>query len=203
MTQYGHSWFDKDGNGISAVDGKTFEACLNDLDDGYGPETADSLATYLEDKPLENHWEHPFPAIAQFVKEVNAAVPVDFARPYGEQEAFGSAVVDMLNYTVAKYNISQTAALKVILGHHGYFGGYENAQACDCYFKEANGLYDRVSAAVQQNFTWNGKFAIANAAVEYAEGGLGEDDPPTAGNPVGNVMAVAEETAQYYFSASP
>lgn len=196
MTQYGHNWFDSEGNGISAIDGKTFEACLNDIDDGYGPDNSRALSTYLRDKPLESHWEHPFPAIEQFVKETNADVPVAFAPPYGDFSHFDTAVVDLLDYTVSKYNIPRSASLKVILGHHGYYGGYQKAQECDCYFKKADALYNRVSATVQRNFAWDGKFTIANGAVEYAEGGLGEDDPPTADQPTGAVMAVAEEIDQ-------
>lgn len=193
LTQYGHNWYDKVGNGVSAIAGKTFEQCLKDLDDGYGPDSAGTLSTYLRDKPLEAHWEHPFPAIQHFVKEINANIPVTFAPPYGEFPQFNSAVVDMLEHAVAKYDIPRSAALKVILAHHGYFGGYEKAQACDSYFKEVDALYDRVSAAIQSGFAWNGKFAVAHGAVEFAEGGVGEDDPPTAELPAGKVMAVAEE----------
>lgn len=193
MTQYGHEWKDKNGKGVSAVAGKTFKECINDINDGFGPSTRSSRSTYLKNKPLEEHWEHPFPLIQSFVKKRNASIPVAFAPPYGEFEAFDNAVAEMIKHAVAKYRIPDNASLKVVLGHHGFYGGYEKAQDCDCYFKEAEALFARVSATVKEKIAWPGKFDIAHGAVEYAEGGMKDDDPPTPDKPFGAVMSVAEQ----------
>ncbi len=193
MTQYGHDWTDAAGRGVSAVDGKTFKECIMDINDGYGPDTLSGRNAYLNAKPFESHWEHPFPLIKHLVEEQSACIPVDFAPPYGNYEAFGSAVIDVVHHTVAKYDIPLNASLKIILGHHGYYGGFENAQECDSYYKEADALYARVSSAVKDRFHWEGVFDIANGAIEYAEGGMGDDDPPTAETPMGEVTSVAEE----------
>ncbi len=193
MTQYGHDWTDEDGRGVSAVEGKTFRECVMDINDGYGPDTLASRRVYLDAKPFESHWEHPFPLIQHLVEEQSPCVPVHFAPAYGNYDAFGSAVIDLIDHTVNKYEIPQNASLRIILGHHGYYGGFESAQECDSYFKEADDLYARVSAAVKSRFRWNGKFDIQSGAIEYAEGGMGDDDPPTAEAPMGKVTGVAEE----------
>lgn len=193
LTQYGHDWVDQNNEGVSAVPGKTFKECVEDINDGYGPDTAAGLSNYLRNKPFESHQEHPFPLIQRLVDDQNHCIPLTFAPAYGEFEDFDKAVVALLRYTVEKYDIPATASLKVILGHHGYYGGYEKAQECDSYFKEADALYERVGAFVKNDFSWPGKFQIAHGAIEYAEGGMGDDDPPTAEKPAGEVMGVAEE----------
>ena len=119
-TQYGHEWYDEDGEGISAVPGKTFKQCVEDITDGAGPATRKKLNEYLANKPWDKHADHPWPLIERMVEDRDPTVRVGFAPAYGEFPAFEQSVLDMLEYTVEKYGIPQTASLKLILGHHGY-----------------------------------------------------------------------------------
>ena len=61
VTQYGDEWHDTNGKGVSAIPGKTYKDCVENLTDGVGPETAEDLNTFLANKPWEKHWEHSLP----------------------------------------------------------------------------------------------------------------------------------------------
>ena len=190
LTQFGHEWYDSSGQGVSALPNKTFKECVEDINDGKGPSTQADLNAYLANKPWDTHKNHPFPLIKQLVENINSTVEVRFANPYGRYPQFEQTVLDMLNYTIAKYSIPSTASLKVILLSHGYVGSYMNAQDCDSYFKLADDLKSRLLAKVQYNFTWQGKFEVVAVPGEFAEG---TDDPAISGKPFGNVMSVGEQ----------
>jgi hypothetical protein len=162
LAQFGHEWYDSNGQGISQIPGKTFKQCVENISDGVGPKTADDLNAYLANKPWDKHWKHPFPLIKYLIQNQDPTVDVRFANPYGNYPEFEQAVVDTLNYTIAKYSIPSTRSLKVILAHHGYYGGYENAQDCDSYFRLLDALVSRVVARVQNNVTWSGKIDVVS-----------------------------------------
>ena len=189
FSQYGHEWYDANGQGISAVAGKTFKECVNDLSDNAGPKTRNELNDYLQNKPWDKHANHPFPLIKGLAAGINPAVRIDFAPAYGGFPQFGEAVLAMLKHTVTRYRIPATAALKVILVHHGFSGGYSNAQNCDCYTKNADGLFSGVQKIIQGSFSWSGRFELVQAAGEFAEG---SDDPASLLRPFGAVLSQGE-----------
>ena len=88
--------------GISALPGKTFKECVEDITDGAGPKTQEELNDYLNNKPWDTHWKHPFPLIKHLVEENDASVELNFAPPDNEFEEFGLVGLDMLNYTIDK-----------------------------------------------------------------------------------------------------
>ena len=96
----------------------------------------------------------------------------------------------MLEYTISKYKISKNSALKVILGQYGYYTGYKNAQACDCYYRMADDVATRALKRIKDNFSWDGKFELVTAPFKYSEGST--FDPPGTDKPFGNVISVGE-----------
>jgi hypothetical protein len=172
------------------VAGRTFKECVEDLGDSAGPGTRRELNDYLQNKPWDKHANHPFPLIKSLAAGINPAVKIEFAPAYGGFAQFGEAVRAMLQHIVTKYGIPQTAALKVILVHHGFSGGYSNAQDCDCYTKNADGLFSGVQKILQDSFSWNGRFELVQAAGEFAEG---SDDPASLFRPFGGVLSQGEQ----------
>jgi hypothetical protein len=187
-TQYGHEWYEN-GQPISALPGKTFKECVEDLTDGKGPATQADLDAYHADKPWIKHEDHPFPLIKKFVQNLAPTMDLRFGKPYGSYPAFEQAVVDMINYTVAKYSIPPTTSLKVVLATHGFVPGYKNAMECDSYFRLTDDLATRVIAKVQSNFTWTGKFDVVAAPAEFSEGTY---DVPSADKHFGNIISAGE-----------
>jgi len=189
-TQYGHEWYDENGNGISAVPGKTFKQCIEDITDGVGPATRKKLNEYLANKPWDKHADHPWPLIERMVEDRDPTVSVGFAPAYGEFPEFEQSVLDMLEYTVEKYDIPQTASLKLILGHHGYAGGYLDAQNCDSYNRMVDELFDRVHQKITNSFFWGGEFEVVHGANEFSE--RDGQDNPTWGRPNGDFLSTGE-----------
>ncbi len=189
LTQYGHEWYDANGHGLSAVADKTFKECVNDLRDGAGPKTLKERNAYLQNKPWDKHADHPFPVIKHLVDEIDPTVKLTFAPAYGGFVQFGEAVLAMLQHTVSKYSIPQTAGLKVILIHHGSGGGYSNAQECDCYNKNIEQLFTGVQKTIRDSFSWPGRFELVHASGEFAEG---SDDPASLLQPFGKVLSQGE-----------
>jgi hypothetical protein len=189
FTQYGHEWYDSSGNGVSTLVGKTFKECVNDLYDGAGPETMKERDNYLKNKPWDKHINHPFPFIKRMVDEIDQTVKLTFTPGYGKFIQFGEAVLAMLRHTVSKYSIPRSAALKVILVHHGFSGGYSNAQNCDCYDKNIEQLFVGVQKTIIDSFSWNSRFELVHAAGEFAEG---TDDPASRFRPFGKVISQGE-----------
>ena len=190
LTQYGHEWYDENGEGISALPDKTFIECVEDITDGVGPKTQEALDTYLNDKPWNTHWKHPFPLVKHLIKERDEDMEVKFASPDKQFEDYELVGVEMLNYTIEKYAIPEDASLKVILPSHGYYGGYMDAQECDYYFTESvvgpENLIDRIEKVFS---SWSGEIEVVHGPSEFSEGG---DDPPTQEKPYGNVMSIGE-----------
>ncbi len=193
LTQYGHDWLNEDGAGVSAVAGQTFKECVEDISDDVGPSSQALLDEYQTKRPWDKHWKHPFPLIRHMAEELNPAVEVVFAPAYGEFPEFGASVIEMLKYTVTKYNIPETASLKVILAHHGYQGAFADAQNCDSYTPRVNALWERVRTVFESDFSWTGKYELVHGAGEYAEAATaGQGDKPSEEKPFGEVMSVGE-----------
>jgi hypothetical protein len=189
LTQYGHEWYDEKGEGISALPRKTFKECVEDINDEAGPKTQEDLDAYLENKPWDTHWKHPFPLIKHLVEEIDNSVEVNFTPPDNQFEEYGSVGLEMLNYTIAKYAIPEEASLKVILASHGYYGAYMNAQECDCYFTESKQGSERLISRIEDEFSWPGKFKVTHGPSEFSEG---SDDVPTPDKPFGTVISIGE-----------
>ena len=190
LTQYGHDWYDNNDAGISTVPGKTFKECVQDINDGAGPAATEDLNAYLSNKPWEKHWKHPLPLAKYFAETNKATIDLRFTRAFGNFEEYESAVLAMLEYTISKYNISKDSALKVILAQYGYYTGYKNAQACDCYYRMADDVATRARKRIKDNFSWDGKFELGTAPFKYSEGST--FDPPGTDKPFGNVISVGE-----------
>ena len=190
FSQYGHEWYDENGQGISSVPGKTFKACVEDITDEVGPTTQQGLNAYLTNKPWDKHGEHTFPSIKYLVEKTDPTTEVLFASAYGEFEEFEWAVLDMLSYTIDKYSIPQTASLKVILASHGYYGGYMMAQECDSYYQMTDEFANRVLARIKDNFSWTDKFEVVHAPNEFSEGNA--YDPPSQDKPFGDAWSAGE-----------
>lgn len=191
LTQYGHNWYDQNGEGVSAIPGRTFEQCVKNHRDGVGPNALE-LSTYLLRKPWDKHDTHPFPVVKEMVHKNAPDMPIDFAPAYGEFAEFDHAVLESLKYTVDKYDIPKDASLKVILGHHGYFGAYQKAQDCDVYFREVEALFQRVSGTISTGFSWDGPFEVVHGAGEYAEGEYPGADEPSCFKPFGDMWSIGE-----------
>jgi hypothetical protein len=189
LTQYGHEWYDENGQGISALPGKTFKECVEDITDGAGPKTQAELNNYLNNKAWDTHWKHPFPLIKHLVEEIDANVDLDFTPPDIEFEEYGLVGLDMLNYTIAKYEIPEDASLKVILPSHGYYGAYMNAQECDSYFTESREGSEKLISHIENGFSWPGRFEVVHGPSEFSEG---SDDVPTPDKPFGDVISIGE-----------
>jgi hypothetical protein len=185
---YGPQWYDKDGQGISAIPGKTFKECVEDLTNGLGPTTQEDLDEYLASKPWHMH-KPCFPHIKEMVEHIDSAVSLAFTRPIAEFEGFELAVLDILNYTVTKYNIPQTSTLRVILAEHGMAGGWKDVCRCDCYFRTASDLSRRLIERIKANFSWAGSFEVVRGDNERSEA---EDDPVSEDKPFGTVWSVGE-----------
>ena len=192
LTQYGQEWYDDNDQGISAIPGKTYKECVENLNDGIGPATKEELNTFLTSKPWNKHWQHPLPLVKQLTETKQPTVDLRFAPPFGKFEDYEEAVLDLLNYTVSKYNIPQNTSLKVIFGHHGLYGAYMNAASCDCYNRVmVDEFANRVIARIKNKFSWTGKFEIISAPFKFAEGST--YDPPSPEKPFGKVMSVGEQ----------
>jgi len=189
LTNLGHEWYDENGLGISAVPGKTFKECVEDLTDGVGPETQTLLDSYLTDKPWDTHWKHAFPLVEHFVQEADPSMDLRYTRAYGEFEEFERAVLNAVNYTVDKYNIPQSSSLKIILLDHGNSSSYANAQDCDVYYRFTEEKANRVIARFGSDFSWQGQFEVV---LGYSEMTEGSSDPATPENPFGSRMSVGE-----------
>ena len=50
-THFGHEWFDREGKAVSRIPGKTFKACVEDIDDEYGPASDVMLRNSSQQNP--------------------------------------------------------------------------------------------------------------------------------------------------------
>ena len=189
LKQYGDEWYDSSGRGVSAIVGKTYRECVEDIDDGVGPATQEEVDTFVAEKPWEKHWKHPFPLIEDIAKKLRPWIDIRYARGYGEFEEYDMAILEMLNYTVDKYSIPEDSALKVILLEHGYDDLYLGAAACDSYHRVNRQLAERLITSISDNFSWAGRFEVVSGPYGYAEGG---DDEVSQEEPFGAIMSVGE-----------
>lgn len=187
--QYGHNWVDENNQGVSAILGKTFRECVEDISDDMGPATQDDLNNYLSKKPWDEHWKHVFPLIQELVNEQDPTLPISFAPPSGNFETYEIATLEMVNHTIEKYNIPSDASLKIIVTTHGFYGAYMNAQSCDCYYSLTEPTMNRFIDRIESELNWSGRLEVVSAGVEFAEAHY---DFPNAGSPFGNVMSVGE-----------
>jgi len=185
---YGPEWYDKNGQGISAIPGKTFKECVEDLTNGLGPKTQQDLDEYLINKPWDMH-NAPFSEVKLIVEQTDPTVKLTFARPLAEFEGFEWAVLDILNYTIDKYRIPREASLRVVLAEHGMSGGWKNALECDCYFRNTSDLFRRLIARIESNFSWSGKWEVVYGGNECCEA---EHDPISEDKPFGDKWSVGE-----------
>jgi hypothetical protein len=185
---YGPQWYDKNSQGVSAIPGKTFKECVEDLTNGLGPTTQEDLDEYLASRPW--HMNKPcFPQVKEMVEQIDPKVKLTFTRPIAEFEGFELAVLDILNYTVAKYNIPRTAALRVVLAEHGMSGGWKEVYECDCSSRTTSDLFNRLIARIKANFSWAGTLEVVPGKNEFSEA---EDDPVSEDKPFGDVWSVGE-----------
>ncbi len=203
LSQYGDDWkmtnrrYDPSGTGVSRVAGETYQQCVEELDDPYGPVDQDDIDEYVATKPWANHVTKPWPEIVDMVDTADPSVDLIFARPFGEFPGFAESTLQMLNYTIDKYDIpdNNTVSLKVILVDHGFFGGHQDAATCDVWFTENEDMFNNVSAhiladTVKSQFT---NFEVVRGFGEYAEGHYSNSDTPSAENPEGVVLSMGEQ----------
>jgi len=195
ITAWGYCWQQDNGTGLSRVEDKTYYECINDLNDGYGPDTAEDLETLLTDKPWRQH-ASPNPLLYEVAQSIDPEIPVNFAKAVGDYPEFNEAALELLKYTVSKYGIDNSKALKVIVATHGYSGGYLNSAQCDSYFVVAKDLSDRASRHIKAylDTAWNGTFEVAVASNEFSQPsheGV-DNDLPTTEKPMGEIMGTGE-----------
>lgn len=190
MTRFGPCWLDENRQGVSALPGKTVRQCLEDLADGKGPATQKELDEYLSNKPWPELMKIVAPEVTHMVKKAKPSMRLSVAPSLSKMEDFERAILDMLNYTVAKYEITRDKSLKVILGAHGLSAGWRKVLECDCYFREIEEATNRYIARIQNEFTWSpGKFTVVTGGNEMSET---EHDPVSAEKPFGTVWSTGE-----------
>jgi hypothetical protein len=186
---YGHDWIDENGEGVSALPGKTYKECIEDITDGKGPATQETLDEYLTYKPFEKHWQHVYPLAAELIKKYDPDMPVSFAPAFGKHDEYYNAGLETVKYAIDKYSIPQSASLKVLVTHHGYYSAYLKAQECDAYFKITDEIMAKAVETIENGLDWSGKLEVVSAGVEFAEGSY---DGVNASKPTGNVTSAGE-----------
>jgi hypothetical protein len=189
LTQTGPCWRDENGQGVSALPNKTYRECLEDLTDGKGPETQTELDSYYAEKPWEELLKIPYPEIEELVRESDPRMDVTFARPLNYKEGFELSVLEMVNHTIAKYSIPDTASLRVVLMGHGLSSGWRDALECDSYFRTIEDTTNRLIARIEDSIIRAGTFEVVGGVNEFAEAG---DDDVTPDNPFGSVWSAGE-----------
>jgi hypothetical protein len=186
---YGHDWVDENGEGVSALPGKTYKECIEDITDGKGPATQEALNEYRTYKPLEKHWQHVYPLAAELIKKYDPNMPISFAPAFGKHDEYYKAGLETVKYAIEKYNIPETASIKVLVTHHGYYSAYLKAQDCDSYFKITDGIMAKAVETIKSGLAWSGKLDVVAAGIEFAEGSY---DGANADKPAGSVMSAGE-----------
>jgi len=189
ITQTGPCWRDENGEGSSVLPNKTFRQCLEDLTDGKGPATQTELNQYYAEKPWEEVLKVANPEIEHLVREIDPSMDVAHAPPLNVKEGFELAVLDMVNYTIAKQSIPDTASLRVILAAHGLSGGWRNAFQCDSYFKTVEAATNRLITRIQGSISRSGALEAVGAGTSLSEA---TDDPVSVSKPFGNVWSTGE-----------
>ena len=191
LINYSPFWRDKDGNGVSFIPGKTYQECIEDVTDGYGPETEVERDLLIAEKP----WDM-YKVIMKETSDINnGRVPLSFTLDYGRSSHYDKVNLAMLEYTINRYSIpNDGTSLKVVLTTHGYAGGWRDGAECDVYFRDAPETTNRIINYIMSNFSWNGKFTVVPGPVEFAQPGEGANhDPPSPGSPFGEVISAGEQ----------
>jgi hypothetical protein len=124
------------------------------------------------------------------VNQADPLMRLSFAPAIAKMENYEQAILAMLNYTVDKYSIPQSASLKVILSAHGLSAGWRKVLECDCYFNEIAEATSRYIAWMQNEFNWSpGKLTVVSGGSQMSET---EHDPVSADKPNGNVWSTGE-----------
>ena len=76
--------------------------------------------------------------------------PFGLPRRSANKDEYYEAGLETVKYAIEKYNIPRTAALKVIVPHHGYYSAYLKAQDCDAYFKIIDEIMAKAVATIQE-----------------------------------------------------
>jgi hypothetical protein len=190
VINYGPHWRDANGDGVSAVPGKTYAECIQDVNDGFGPATEAERDALIAEKP----WDM-YKTIMREVDHVNAdRVPLSFTQNYGSSAHYDEAALAMLEHAIAKYSIPDTAALKVVIASHGYASGWRDGAACDVYFRTDPVQATRIVDSVETELAWNGKLTVVPGPIEFAQPGEGGYyDAPDALNPFGQILGAGEQ----------
>jgi hypothetical protein len=190
LTRTGPCWRDEDGKGVSALPDKTYRECLEDFTDGKGPETQEELDLYYSEKPWEELFKSPNPEIEHLVHEIDPRMKITFAPALNKMEEFELAVLELLNYTIAKYSIPDSASLKVILEEHGLSAGWRNVLECDNYFNQIEDATNRLIARIENNISRAGIFEVVGGGNEFLESG---NDPVSESKPFGDLWSAGEQ----------
>lgn len=186
---YGHDWVDENGEGVSALPGKTYKECIEDITDGKGPATPEELTEYLTYKPFEKHWQHVFPLTEELIRRYDPHMPVSFAPVFAKHDEYYEAGLETVRYAIDKYDIPETASLKILVTHHGFYSAYLKAQECDSYFRLTDDIMAKAVETIEKGLDWSGTFEVVSAGIEFAEGTY---DFPSPEKPAGNVMSAGE-----------
>ena len=190
LTRTGPCWRDENGQGVSALPDKTYRECLEDVNDGKGPATREELDLYYAEKPWEELFKSPNPEIEHLVHEIDPTIGISFAPALNKMEGFELAVLEMLNYTIAKYSIPDTASLKIILEEHGLSAGWRNVLECDNYFRTAEDATNRLIARIESSVSRTGILEVVGGGNEFLEAG---NDPVSEEKPFGDVWSAGEQ----------
>ncbi len=190
LTSTGPCWLNENGEGVSVVIGKTYRECLEDFEDGLGP-NQQNLDLYYEEKPWVELMKIAYPETVHLVHEVDPTMEVSFAPSFNAIEGFELAVLDMVNYTISKYSIPDTASVRVIVGAHGISSAWRGVLECDSYFRTVPDVKSRLKTRIEGAIspTRTGTFEVVGGEGEQAET---EFDPVSAEKPFGDVWSTAE-----------
>ena len=189
LTQTGPCWRDENDQGVSALPDKTYRECLEDFTDGKGPVLQTELDSYYAEKPWKELLKIPYPEIAELVREADPAMDVAFARPLNKFEGFELSVLEIVNHSIAKYSIPDTASLRVILMGHGLSSGWRNTLECDSYFRTIEDATNRLISRIESGISRTGVLNVVGGANEFADAG---DDAVSIGSPFGSVWSAGE-----------
>jgi hypothetical protein len=180
--EFGACWQDAEGRGVSGAADTTYKECANISDDSPVFETAETPG------PV-------FPQVTEMVRELASKKKVTFTSALGEREAFGDAVVTLLQYAIEKEMISGNSSLKVVLAASGLPNNRADGERCDIYYDASADLKELLGFKVESYLASNWS---SDWRVEYGEtikaqpDESGNYDPPTIESPTGQLMSTGE-----------
>jgi len=189
LTRTGPCWRDENGQGVSSLSNKTYRECLEDVTDGKGPATEAELDLYYSEKPWEELFKSPNPEIEHLVREADPAMDVTFARPLNQLEGFELSVLEMVNHTISKHSIPDTASLRVIVEEHGLSAGWRNVLECDNYFNQIADITSRLITRIESSVSRTGTLEAVGGGNEFLEAG---NDPVSELKPFGDLWSAGE-----------